>query len=242
MAGSWTPSSTDSPVTIDRGYFVTIPQMSPDDGSQLTRGANAKFTNSRDEMIGMWVNDFSGEFGLEGTLAQSRRHRSFYPHNLVVPTLTISGQTPNSYEYNRLMLFIRSAQRQGLDNPDDILTLVILKGGESTQRRIQRGDHNAVKVTGYIEKVTMGAERFVNAPTYTLTFVPTNNFHFIGLDDTPFNGKELEQSITGIFTQNIPSGATLSPDQPKNTDTNKNQGQDKGQNKPNNNQIHPGQV
>ncbi len=94
---------------LDQGYGVTAFPKSP---SKL--GANARFVNIRGEAIEFWIEEMTANFGMTGTTGQSHKLRQFFPHNIVQPSITVTGIAPNSYQYNRLAAFIRVAQHDGL--------------------------------------------------------------------------------------------------------------------------------
>lgn len=204
MASSWTPSAAEVP--INRGDFVGLPKMDPDDKGRSTRGTNAYLANAKDQRVYMWVNGINADFGLSGDTAQSRKRRTFFPHNFNQPTVTISGQTPNVFQQNRLMFFIRDAQKRGLIDRTNILRFRLLPGGKDTRRRIQRGRHNGIALDGYINAVEVGAERFVTAGDYQLQFTVTRAFNFLGMADDVITGIQLKSFLQNIVGMKFTKG------------------------------------
>lgn len=184
MAISWTPSATDNALPVTRrGLGVASPDRPPDsngkDGRSHRRsGANGLLRAADGQMVGLWVNGVDSDFSLGGSTAQGPTRRDFYAHNFVQPKLTISGQTTNNYEYNRLAAFIRRAQLQSInldlpsgDIPPSALRMMIWTPSEVKNGRTVRGRHSDIEVEGFIPMVRAGAERFVTAHSYQFDFV-----------------------------------------------------------------------
>lgn len=179
MAISWTPSSTDNALSVTRlGMSVASPDRAPDHKGKVSGGANGLLRTPDGQMIGLWVNAVASDFALGGTTAQGPTRRDFYGHNFVQPKLTISGQTTNNYEYNRLAAFVRRAQLQSinLDLPDTgaphTLRLTIrTPSSVKPHSRHMRGRHSDIDVEGFVPAITAGAERFVTAHSYRFDFV-----------------------------------------------------------------------
>lgn len=94
---------------LRRGYGVTGSDTDPG-----KRSANARFINIKGEKIDFYIEEMSANFSMAGTTGQSHHVRQFFPHNMVQPSITITGRAPNSYQYNRLSAFIRVGQDTGL--------------------------------------------------------------------------------------------------------------------------------
>jgi hypothetical protein len=183
MASSWTPGDLENG-PIDRGYFVTLPDSQPDSEGEGIRASNAYLENGKGERVWLWLNDIQSNFNLAGTTAQSKGKRSFFPHNLTQPSLTLGGQTPNSYQYNRIAEFVRDFHKSILrdDNP---LKLGVTAGGPVTIRPIIKGKRDSILVEGYVTSVRKGAERWINAPDYSFEFIISRVVKLLGLHDDP---------------------------------------------------------
>lgn len=167
------------------------PFLRPDASGHSINGSNAFLertnpSSGQGERVYLWVNEVTANFELAGTMAQSKRKRSFFAHNFVQPSLTIAGQTPNSFQYNRLAMFIRQNQldatRLESGSVTDFLRFVIWKKGASAKRG-HRGAHRPIDIEGYVKTISAGAERFVNAPDYGFEFIITRANNFLGLQD-----------------------------------------------------------
>jgi hypothetical protein len=188
MASSWTPDAGDQIPEIRKGgFWVTHPQLRPDQNGESENGTNAYLENAKGERVWLWVNDITSDFAMTGSTAQSRQRREFYAHNFAQTTMNVNCQTPNSAEYNRLGAFIRDAQMMGLHQQGNVLKLRINSGGfplEKNMRGNIKGKHHGIYVDGYIINSTRGAERWVNAPDFQFAFVISKANNFLGLDDS----------------------------------------------------------
>lgn len=120
-------------VPYDRGYGVATPDIDP-----AFNQANAFMLNQVGEGIGLWVEEIEANFEMVGTTGQSRKVRQFFPHNMVQPFITIRGQTPNSYQYNRLAAFIRASHYNALSGTD--AKILAMKGAAVTYNNYRRKD------------------------------------------------------------------------------------------------------
>jgi hypothetical protein len=131
---------------------------------------------------------------MSGATAQSHLRREFYAHNFTQPTISITTQMPNSYQYNRLGAFLRAAQRNSMVRQGELLKLRISAGGSPTDGggpNHIKGGHREVFADGYVVNAPRGAERFVNAPPYAFDFVITKAIRFLGLDDDSVTAAKL---------------------------------------------------
>lgn len=150
---------------IAKGYHVNLPVSKPTQES-----CNGYLINQQGEELYLWVTDIEASFRMNGTFAQSATVRDWYSRNLEQPRLTLSGQVANSHEYQRLGEFVRESHLNALNPKLDakqLITLHIKKGGIKAMGK----NHQPWKVLGYIRQMTRGAERFVNAPTWTFDFI-----------------------------------------------------------------------
>lgn len=182
MASSWIPSSEFG--SIDKGLLVNKPDMRPDSGGERREGANGLLRDSKGRSVGLWINDISADFSMVGSTAQSKRKRSFYPHNFAQPMLVIAGQTPNQYQHARLAEFIRKSQLEATLSDLNVLQLTVLAGGDA-KARTTRGRHIGIDVKGYIDRGTRTAEVGVQAPPFSFNFIITEANKLLGMDDEP---------------------------------------------------------
>lgn len=193
MASSWTPGSSNnynSFQPIDRlsgdNRQVTAPNISPDEDGHTRRGANAMLYNARHEGVGMWIDRVESSFGLSGTIGQGPTRRDFYPHNLVQPSITLHGQTPNQFQYHRLMDFIRQSHLDAvLDFTPEKPILRLILVCHSDAPKGGHGHYTEIDVEGFAPNAPKRSERFVNAPDYELPFIITDVHKFLGLEDRP---------------------------------------------------------
>lgn len=216
MASSWVPGGLQQP--IDRGYSVRSPDFRPDQGGEAINGANALLEKGDGSRVFLWVNNVESAFAMAGNTAQSHRSRRFYPHNFTQPSVTISGQTPNQYEYGRLAEFVRSAQLRSLNDDQALLTFKLFEGGGAgitNDNPAIRGKHQQIAIRGYVTRVDRITERFINAPNWTMEFVITEAQSFLGLHDQPAVRQRLKTIIDGIRHGGYEDGKIDSEKEPK---------------------------
>jgi hypothetical protein len=192
MPASWTPNTvlgTQGFTPITSGTGVASPNMPPDLNGQLANGANAllqtgAFAN------GLWIHTVQSDFTLDGEFVQAALVRDWYPHNLGVPMLKFSGQTPNNYEKNRLAQFVRQshiwAVRDATDSGTETLQLTMAASvGWENDYPVggHKGPHGIIDIKGYIDGFQFGADRFKTAYEYTFDFVIVKTLHWLGLED-----------------------------------------------------------
>lgn len=179
---------------IGRGYGVADPNIDPAD-----LNPNGRMTNQKGEDIDFWVEEIVANFAMTGTTAQSRNVRQFMPHNVVQPTITVTGRAPNYFQYNRLASFVRSSHYNALHPQEQIreevtangrkvrsetVRLLIRNGrepevwnanrsekrpGDRAGKRV-KGVHVPWLVEGYIKSMKAGGERFNPAPQFSFEF------------------------------------------------------------------------
>lgn len=178
---------------ITEGMRVRSPATAPEVDGLLTNGANGFLQNFTGQRVGLWVNQVESSFELAGQTAQGPVQRDFYAHNLTQPSITIGGQTPNNYEYNRLADFIRHSQLDALGlgpAPAYVLKLFVSAGRAAIPKRpTMRGPHGEINADGFVDTAAKGGLRFVTAHDYTFQFVVTNVHSLLGLEDrvmTPY--------------------------------------------------------
>lgn len=156
----------------DRGYQVSSPdrpQTRARTNATLLSGVNPQVDVTGSSRIDLWVTDNESDFGIAGQTAQSRMRRTFFPHNLSQTAYSITGQCPNQEEYGRLTEFVRSAQVSALTS-QTLMRLIIPEAGLPGGRTM-KGRRKAIDAIGYVQAMPRSHERFVNAPSYTFSFI-----------------------------------------------------------------------
>lgn len=153
--------------------------------------------------VEMWITDISADFSISGEIGQSRMLREFFPHSFNDVTLQITGNVASTQEYNRLAAFVRQAHWQGLANvnngdaSDQTLTFTLYNntptawklaphttdvaitgdpaGALAQGLTTAKGAHRPWVVTGYIQEMQAGAERWEVAPQFTIDFIVTTS-------------------------------------------------------------------
>lgn len=165
---------------IDRGLGVRHQDIG-------TRGSRALLRNQAGDEIALWVYEIETSFSMDGALVQSVHHREFYPHNFVQPTLTVRGQTPNSFEYNRLSEFIRESHQKAVfyDESGYVSPAIRfeLRGGGHTTERNTKGYHQRLVLRGFVPKFGRGARRFEFSQNYEFDFVVTRSLTGLMTDE-----------------------------------------------------------
>jgi hypothetical protein len=174
---------------LNRGYAVQTPKVDP-----AKRNGNGRFVNQLGEKITFYIEQIEANFEMAGQTAQSRSLRQFFPHNMVQPSIMVTGIAPNSYQYNRLADFVRvshvlSLRGRGLRDQNKpfrnfldaqgrtvmipTIRFDISNGTEFKLRngRTIKGIHKPWKLEGYVRSMTAGAEHFQQAPPFQFEFV-----------------------------------------------------------------------
>lgn len=216
---SWIPSSNPSPgmnVPFDRPntreWNVNTPKMSPNDSQgNPTNRSNAMLISGGGKKIGLWVNNITTDFSLSGSVAQSQNKQQFFPHNFTQPTISISGQSPNGYEFGRLGEVVRESHKLAIDDGDRGLNdqyravkfvkygkdYVSNHGGEAGSRyesragvknRNTKGRSSKMIVYGYIANMNRGTERHLVAFDWSFELIVLKAVNFMDLRDDGLNG------------------------------------------------------
>jgi hypothetical protein len=220
MAGSWTPKG-DEFARIDRGYVVKTPDFRPDAGGEAINGANAYLEDLDGNRVWLWVNDISSDFSMVGSTGQSKKRRTFFPHNFAQPSVNISGQTPNQYQYNRLAEFVRKSQTDVILHDQRVLKFRCIATPENTIRPIVKGGFQSIALDGYVKAMPRLAERWVNAPPYSFDFIVTYAIKLLELDDTPVRRVKFKSILSIIKhpgTYTFEEGGVYDPDKPAGQD------------------------
>jgi hypothetical protein len=127
---------------------------------------------------GLWIRDFTADFALTGTEAQSKYKKDFFPRFLGQQKYKIIAQCFNQEHYRRTVKMIRQGMIRQLatgTTADDLFELRIEdRTYLNKYRHRTRGGYQGWTLKGYIESIDDGAERFVNAPQIEFVFVLAN--------------------------------------------------------------------
>lgn len=138
----------------------------------------------------LYVTDLRTSWQVQGSTAQARTSRSFYPQHLSQSDLTVVGQCSSQYEYDLLVQFVHHHHKTALGS--QVMTghersagaagapiefRIIPYDGQSELRGVHYSRHAIrnvggntpkVHVKGYITSIKAGAARF-KLPTFELT-------------------------------------------------------------------------
>jgi hypothetical protein len=149
------------------------------------RNANASlhnravFDNNPQHKLYLFVDSVSTGWRVAGETTQTHDSRTFYPRNLTQDDVTISGTVANNYEYDRLVRFVEHHQNSILGAEDfrgnyfAAVDFRLFKPANAntiyhTNSESGEGSGSRMFYTIAILGISAGAERFKNAPTYTL--------------------------------------------------------------------------
>jgi hypothetical protein len=179
-------------IPYDKGGAVRTPDIEPGKGRHADTW-NVRLTNPAGWQIPMWVYEVEASFQLNGESVQSNQKRQFFPRNMVQPTMTVRGQVPNNYQYNRLALFVRDSHYFALNSnyiarmealagkklsvahdatgaANPLVTMEIRKGTATSGRNV-KGPNNPMVLQGLIKNMTAGASRYEYAKEFEFDFV-----------------------------------------------------------------------
>lgn len=157
--------------------------------SSTGRGGGENATiNDGDYQWPMYVHDVSIDFALNGTRAQARTTRDFYPHNFTQPGFVVQGQALDQQDYGSLCEFMHQAQHKALSGGNLIQLWVkgygidggrtshagVTKNGTFYPNQIVRGSHQTLLCQGYVGSMPRQHQKFTPAPVYTFTFIVAN--------------------------------------------------------------------
>lgn len=165
-----------------KGYFNKLPNFPARAGN-----ANGIFTNlgketgQQNHIMYAFVTSVQTGWQVAGSYGQSPAARTFYPTNLSQSELAITGIVANQYEYDRLVEFVqvhhntsidRKASDQFIGTKSIDFKLLPFRIPIATQqgRTKYYVIHQAMHFKGYITNISAGHERFITAPTWTVTF------------------------------------------------------------------------
>jgi hypothetical protein len=175
------------------------------------RTGNARIENLSAELSGdhpdrkrwLYVTGMQSAWQVQGSTAQARRSRSFYPQHLAQSDLTIVGQCSSQHEYDLLVQFVHRHHKTALGGhvmsgieqsgghegaPIDFQIIPLLnthtrRGTYNEDWTIKREEARSasrsgtpkVHVRGYITSIRAGASRFKFQPGFELTIKVTDD-------------------------------------------------------------------
>lgn len=177
---------------LRRGYGVTAFDFNP-----ASNQANGRMINVKGEKIDFYIEEIEANFEMAGTTGQSQQKRQFFPHNMVMPSITIRGRANNSYQANRLAAFVRVGQYSALNTKGlraagvplrsitdaegnlyivPTIRLLIFNGAKNSRGypyngRNVKGQHQNWVLEGYVKLMPAGAKRFDPAPAFEFEFM-----------------------------------------------------------------------
>lgn len=165
-----------------KGYFNKLPNF-----PATAQNANGIFVNlgrtvgDSNHTMYTFITSVVTGWQVAGSYGQSPAARTWYPTNLSQSEMAITGIVANQYEYDRLVEFIHVHHNTAIDRKETDQFI----GTKSIDFKLkpfripigtQQGTteyyvvHQGMHFKGYITNITAGHQRFVNAPTWTLTF------------------------------------------------------------------------
>lgn len=137
------------------GYDATATSISSDNWKSLLNHANANFCNA-EYYVPLFVNAVQIDLGISGSTAQAHRTRDFYPHNITIPSFTISGQCYSTAHYGALTEYIHMAQHHALTHnngtPDLVQFYLSSSVGTAPEGGRTSGPHVALTLNGTTTK------------------------------------------------------------------------------------------
>lgn len=204
----------DPHASTTTGYWANTPLMPPDIGGQPYQNGSNAYLQYNTFVNGLWIHDVKADFQLAGTIAQGPLTQDFYPHNLVTPGITFTGQFPNSHEKLRLANFIRFVHTQSIitsTGSNQANMKFTIANGNQRGATSQKGSPSDFTLYGMIESFDFSIERFKTAYEYTFTFVPAfvsqnagGSGTFLSLDFTP--GPSIKLMNINQWAQDLVAG------------------------------------
>ena len=173
----FTVDSFDAASTHQRGdYGWDSTTLSKERHARAMSRANGILCGTNKRMRArFFVNDVSLDIGLSGTFGQSRRRRTFYPHNITLPSYTVQGQCLDQNDYANLTEFIHQSHQDAISNGSNLLQLNVLGGGllaaDGKKPTTMKGPHNPIVAYGFVEGIERKHERWKYAPAFQFQFV-----------------------------------------------------------------------
>lgn len=194
-AAGWTP--TRFPIEQ-----VSWPDIAPTKANRTAAIWNTAYKPG-DDWYGqnLWLTKVTTGWHLSGNFGQSQKNRIFYPHNLSQAPITIEGQMPNQYQYDRLVYFIKRHHGTALNGTGSVQSpltfalpaaLMPLPGknlgtyshsayGPSTDTywdgdKIVKRYYRSMYVDGYITGIKAGHPRWNFAPKFTMDLMVSYDY------------------------------------------------------------------
>lgn len=189
-------------VPYNRGYDA---QSGPHRVAGQKDDWNGRLIDQQGDYINLWVEEFETSFELQGSYAQSRDVRRFYPRSFGQPIILMSGRVANTTEYNRLASFIRTTQigalHSGNGGPPTVgLALRGRSPWGGSAGRNAKGSNTPWYVEGLIKRVEAGAVAHNIAPEFNLEFQVAASGSGI-YNDSLVTGREI-MSWTDVLEKN----------------------------------------
>jgi len=160
-----------------KGYFNKLPRFPATEQNANAVLHNRATANANEEhKIYLFVDYVSTGWKVAGETTQTHDSRSFYPRNLIQNDVEIRGTVANNYEYDRLVRFVEHHQNSVLSaetfrgNYFPAVEFLLFKPANSSSFYHTSTGASGGKMfyTIAILGIEAGAERFKNAPTFTL--------------------------------------------------------------------------
>lgn len=209
-----------------------VPDMAKDTTNtvwaSLLGKSNSNLCNQQ-YYVPLLVDGVQVDLSISGSSAQSRATRDFYPHNIVIPSFTISGQCYSTAQYGAMAEYIHMAQHRALNNSD--LIQFYLEGTADTlaqgtfsatpkvtyrdpnghlvaQHLIQKivGRHGRIIAQGYINTFMRSHSMGDHRPTWQIQFIVSNMLSSPIYTDAVVTEKETDTWLRILHgTQKVPT-------------------------------------
>lgn len=161
--------------------------------SRIPRGQNATLSFQNQSDLGLWVYEVNTQFAMSGTMGQSPRTRSYFPHNMVQPSVNLMCQFPNLKLYGDAAEWLRYTQI----NLQGLISLKVIPRETGV-----KGLSDPIDAKGYVTDVRRTHQRFVYAPEMTLNFVIlSSSAPAIWGDDTQVTPRKIKSWADIIASQ-----------------------------------------
>jgi hypothetical protein len=191
-----TGTLTSPLTTYNKGWGVYGPAQKYKDKNHDARNdlyhlANGSLNNNTYQWP-LFVTALDIDFSVQGSTAQSRLTRDFYPHNFVQPTFQVSGQAIDEMDYGMMCDYVHLCQRNMLTGTfdesnllqlqiakrgipggrSDGLTVTTTNNGQTTTNYNQtiHGPHSEIVAIGVVTSMPRQHQAGVPAPTWAFGF------------------------------------------------------------------------
>jgi hypothetical protein len=163
------PNHTGFAPAVDTGYdAVNALNLNDKRRKNIMASANACLRDN-EWYVKFFINDISITFGLAGSTGQSKYTRDFYPHNVILPSYTITAQTITQEDYGTLCEFVHQAQQKNVA-AGILLQLEVGKGGLKTKGTKMKGVHKSINAKGFIPNMPRKYKKFEYSPVFQFRF------------------------------------------------------------------------